>query len=130
MQQKKRRGSGFDRRSRARTTRVPLASSARRSASSTRSSKQYQDVDLGNKADLTNQFLLLGFGSSGKDLSAAYTIQSEGEETVGGKTTTKLQLIPKDAKVKEKLSKVESGFQGMQRTRCNSNSGKRQRKLA
>jgi outer membrane lipoprotein-sorting protein len=68
---------------------------------------EYQDVDLGNKADLTNQLLLLGFGSSGKDLSAAYTIQSEGDETVGGQTTTKLLLLPKDAQVKEKLAKVE-----------------------
>lgn len=68
---------------------------------------EYQDIDLGNKAELTNQLLLLGFGSSGKDLSNSYEISTGGVATVAGKTATKLTLIPKDPQVKEKLSKVD-----------------------
>ncbi|MBV9083231.1 MAG: outer membrane lipoprotein carrier protein LolA [Acidobacteriaceae bacterium] len=68
---------------------------------------QYQEYDLGDKSQMINQFLLLGFGSSGKDLAGAYEISSEGNENVGDQPATKLQLVPKDAKVKEQLQRVE-----------------------
>jgi outer membrane lipoprotein-sorting protein len=67
---------------------------------------QYQDIDLGKK-DVLNQFLLLGFGSSGKELSANYNISLLGPETIGNTNTSKLQLIPKDPKVLERLKQVE-----------------------
>lgn len=66
----------------------------------------YQDYQVG-KSDLLNQYLLLGFGSSGKDLSQGYSITAEGTEIIGGKTTTKLVLIPKDKAELEHLTKVE-----------------------
>lgn len=66
----------------------------------------YQDYQVG-KSDLLNQYLLLGFGSSGKDLSRGYAITSEGTENINGKTTTKLLLIPKDKAELEHLTKVE-----------------------
>ncbi len=69
--------------------------------------KYYQDYDFGKNGDLINQFLLLGFGASGDELSKSYTISAEGTEKITGLTATKLLLIPKDAKVKEKLSRVE-----------------------
>jgi len=69
--------------------------------------KCYQDYDLGKNGDLVNQFLLLGFGASGDELSKSYTISSEGVEKISGLTATKMLLIPKDAKVKEKLARVE-----------------------
>lgn len=69
--------------------------------------KDYQDFEVGKNGALVNQFLLLGFGSSGDELSASYTISSEGTEKVAGLNTTKLLLIPKDPKVKERLAKVE-----------------------
>jgi len=69
--------------------------------------KCFQDYDLGKNGDLINQFLLLGFGASGDELSKSYTISSEGTEKIADLTATKLLLIPKDAKVKEKLAKVE-----------------------
>ncbi len=52
---------------------------------------------MGKNGNVLNQFLLLGFGSSGKELSANYTITSEGTEKVGSADTTKLLLDPKDA---------------------------------
>jgi len=69
--------------------------------------KLYQDYDVGKNSDVLNQFLLLGFGSSGKELMESYEISSGGTEKIAGQETTKLILTPKTAKVKEKLSKVE-----------------------
>ena len=66
----------------------------------------YQDYDMGKKGDLLNQYLLLGFGSSGKELSASYKISLEGTEPVEGKPASKLQLIPRDNHVLEHLNKV------------------------
>jgi outer membrane lipoprotein-sorting protein len=67
----------------------------------------YQDYDLGKNSDVLNQFLLLGFGTSGDELAKSYTITLEGTEKVAGVNTSKLLLIPIDPKVKEHLSKVE-----------------------
>jgi outer membrane lipoprotein-sorting protein len=69
--------------------------------------KTYQDYEVGKNTQVLNQYLLLGFGSSGKDLASNYDITAEGSEDVGGQTTTKLLLVPKGAKVKERLTKVE-----------------------
>ena len=69
--------------------------------------KEYQDYDMGKISDVLNQFLLLGFGSSGKELERSYSISLSGSEKVGGVETTKLLLVPKDAKVLERLSKIE-----------------------
>jgi outer membrane lipoprotein-sorting protein len=70
----------------------------------------YQDYDVGKNSDVLNQFLLLGFGSSGKELSQNYEISSEGTENIAGQNTTKLLLLPKSIKVKERLSKIEMWF--------------------
>lgn len=67
----------------------------------------YQDYDFGKDTNLVNQFLLLGFGSSGQELASSYTISPEGTEKVSGITATKLLLIPKDPKVKDHLTKIE-----------------------
>jgi outer membrane lipoprotein-sorting protein len=67
----------------------------------------YQDIDVGKNSDVLNQFLLLGFGSSGKDLAANYKITAEGQEKLGGRETTKLLLAPNNPEVEKKLSKIE-----------------------
>jgi outer membrane lipoprotein-sorting protein len=68
---------------------------------------QYQDYEVGKNSDVLNQFLLLGFGSSGKELSQGYEITAEGPEKVAGQDTTKLLLVPKDPKMQERLNKIE-----------------------
>jgi hypothetical protein len=68
--------------------------------------KQYKDYDVGKTVNV-NQFLLLGFGSSGKELSASYEIKSEGSEKIAGKATTRLLLTPKDKKTQERLKTAE-----------------------
>jgi len=69
--------------------------------------KLYQDIDVGKSSDVLNQFLLLGFGSSGKELMNNYQITSAGSENIAGRATTKLSLEPKSANAKETLIKVD-----------------------
>jgi outer membrane lipoprotein-sorting protein len=69
--------------------------------------KTYQDYDVGKNTDVLNQFLLLGFGSSGKELAQSYDITPEGSEKIAGRDTTKLLLVPRDQKIKDHLSKIE-----------------------
>jgi outer membrane lipoprotein-sorting protein len=69
--------------------------------------KLYQDIDVGKSSDVLNQFLLLGFGSSGKELMESYEITSAGTETISGQEATKLMLEPKSPHAKETLIKVE-----------------------
>jgi outer membrane lipoprotein-sorting protein len=66
-----------------------------------------QEFDLGKQKGLVDQFLLLGFGSSGKDLAKNYTVKAIGEESVDGQMATKLELVPKSAKSLEYINKVE-----------------------
>ena len=68
--------------------------------------KQYQDYDVGRTVNV-NQFLLLGFGSSGKELIANYDIKGAGTEKIEGVETTKLLLTPKDKKAQEHLKTAE-----------------------
>ncbi len=63
--------------------------------------------DLGKNKSLVDQFLLLGFGSSGKDLARNYSIKAAGEEVVAGRKTTRLVLVPKSDKVKEQFEKID-----------------------
>jgi outer membrane lipoprotein-sorting protein len=63
--------------------------------------------ELGKSRSLVDQLLLLGFGSSGKELAKNYTIAAAGEETVGGRSATRIELTPKSAKLKEQFEKVE-----------------------
>jgi outer membrane lipoprotein-sorting protein len=67
----------------------------------------YQDYEVGKNTDVLNQFLLLGFGSSGRQLAQSYQITMEGSEKLAGADATKLLLVPKDAKVKQHLAKIE-----------------------
>jgi outer membrane lipoprotein-sorting protein len=66
----------------------------------------YTDYDAGKNTDVVNQFLLLGFGASGKELAQSYDISLEGTEKVAGQDASKLVLIPKDQKVKERLTRI------------------------
>ncbi|MBL8234565.1 MAG: hypothetical protein JNL98_39065 [Bryobacterales bacterium] len=69
-----------------------------------------QEYDLGKHGRLLDQFLLLGFGSTSKDLEKSYTLKLAGEEALAGKKTSKLELIPKSNEARQHLSKVEIWF--------------------
>jgi outer membrane lipoprotein-sorting protein len=53
-----------------------------------------------------DSFLTLGFGGSGKDLQRTWNITDQGPETVDGIKTEKLDLISKDASVKNTFTHV------------------------
>lgn len=69
--------------------------------------KTVHEYDLGKHKALVESFLLLGFGSSGKDLAKDYEIRLAGEEEVEGTPAWKLELTPKSKKAREKIVKVE-----------------------
>lgn len=69
--------------------------------------KLVQIYDLGKKVKLLDQYLLFGFGVSGKDLAANYDISLAGTEAINGQPSSKLQLIPKSKEVLQNLTKVE-----------------------
>jgi len=54
-----------------------------------------------------DQFLLIGFGTSGKELAAAYNMSVLESETVDGQKTMRLELVPKSPDVLKHLKKLE-----------------------
>ena len=66
-----------------------------------------QEFDVGKSRELLDQFFLLGFGTSRADLLNAYDIRLVGPETVDGKKTDRLELIPKSKEVRQHLNKLE-----------------------
>lgn len=70
--------------------------------------KTIQEYKLDGKyRSLFEQFYLLAFGGSGKELAASYEITYAGSEAIGGVKTSHLQLVPKAEDVKKKITKVE-----------------------
>ena len=69
--------------------------------------KTVQIWELDKYRALTDQLLLLGFGSSGKEIQRNYMVQAAGEENVGAVKTTRLELVPKSAKVLEQIKRVD-----------------------
>ncbi len=69
--------------------------------------KTVHEYDLGKHKALVEAFLLLGFGSSGKELAKDYQIRLEGEEAIEGVPAWKLELVPKSRKAREKIVRVE-----------------------
>lgn len=66
-----------------------------------------QEYDLGKQRQLVDQFLLLGFGTSGKELTSSYDVKFLGGEQANGQAAWHLELIPKSPQAREHLKKVE-----------------------
>lgn len=66
-----------------------------------------QEYDLGKQAALVDQFLLLGFGTSGSDLKQSYSIVYVGEESLGGQKTAHLELTPTAAETQKHVRRIE-----------------------
>jgi len=58
------------------------------------------------KANKFESYLMLGFGASGTELADKWNITYDGDETVDGVKTAKLELIAKDPGVRKNLPKV------------------------
>lgn len=69
--------------------------------------KQVQEFNLGKNRDLADEFLLLGFGTTGTDLEKGFGIKLVGEDTLDGKKDVELELTPKSAAVLKQFSKIQ-----------------------
>jgi outer membrane lipoprotein-sorting protein len=63
--------------------------------------------DVGKYGDQLDQFLLLGFSTSGKELRRNYNLRLVGTEKVGGKVTTHIELTPKSKEAQEIFKKAD-----------------------
>ena len=68
---------------------------------------EVEEYSLKANRGLMEQFLLLGFGSSGAELQKAYQVSHEGEETLDGERAVKLALTPKNPQVASRLQRIE-----------------------
>ena len=69
--------------------------------------KTVQEYNLAQHSDIVDQFMLVGFGTSGRELAANYDIKVAGEESVAGRPAVKLELTPKSAARREKLRQLD-----------------------
>ena len=63
--------------------------------------------DVGKYGGSMDQLLLLGFGTSGTELTKEYTIKVLGSEMLGGMPTTRIELTPKSQELQKYVSKFE-----------------------
>ena len=65
------------------------------------------EYDLGKNRDLVEKFMLLGFGTTSKDLQSEYDIRLVGAEMVSGQKASELELIPKSKDVMQQIKRFE-----------------------
>jgi len=63
--------------------------------------------DFGKQAEQVEQFVMIGFGTSGTELAQSYDMAILGPDTVNGQKTTKIELVPRSADVKKYVTKIE-----------------------
>jgi outer membrane lipoprotein-sorting protein len=68
--------------------------------------KRVEEYDLGKHLDLVDQFVLLGFGTSGTELGRGYLVVLLGEETLDNRPVVKLELTPRSPEVRNQINKV------------------------
>jgi outer membrane lipoprotein-sorting protein len=70
-------------------------------------SNNVEFYDVGKFGDQLDQFLLLGFSTSGKEIQRNYNVRLIGTETIGGKVTSHLELTPKSKQAQEIFKKAD-----------------------
>src|SRR5579872_3866601 len=66
-----------------------------------------EEYDIARYRAAFDQFMLVGFGTSGKELAQAYDVKLVGAETVAGVEACHLELVPKSAEALKNLKKLE-----------------------
>jgi outer membrane lipoprotein-sorting protein len=61
----------------------------------------------GKYKSLIDQFLLLGFGTTSKDLQSNYTVALGGPDNIGQEQTTRLQLTPKSQEMLKYFRRID-----------------------
>jgi len=67
----------------------------------------YDAGKFGKMGKQVDQLLLLGIGVSSADMRRDLDITAGGTDTIDGKSTTRLELIPKDKDLKKQADKIE-----------------------
>ena len=68
---------------------------------------QVEEYNLGKNRDLADEFLLLGFGTSGNQMEKGFQVKFTGEDTIEGKKDALLDLTPRSAAVLKQFSKIQ-----------------------
>ncbi len=71
---------------------------------------QIQEFDLAKHRSMVEQFLLLGFGTSGDKLRDAYLITVLGETKLDTRAVLQLELTPKDERIRQQIHKIHLWF--------------------
>ena len=69
-----------------------------------------EEYSLGKHRELVDQFLLLGFGTSGHDLQKGFLVTFLGERTLDHQKVLLLELTPKSKEVRNQISKIHLWF--------------------
>jgi outer membrane lipoprotein-sorting protein len=72
--------------------------------------KRVEEFNIGKNRGLVDQFLLLGFGTGGKELRRGYGITLVGETPIDDRKTVELELAPKSEDVLKQFSKIQIWF--------------------
>ncbi len=68
--------------------------------------EQVMEYSAGANQQELESLMVLGFGGSGQDLKKSYDVTYQGEESIAGTQTAKLQLIPKSDKLRSNLPQI------------------------
>ena len=68
---------------------------------------EIEEYSLAKNQGLLEQFLLLGFGTSGSELQKTYQLSLKGEEMLDGESAIHLELTPKNTQVAAQLDRIE-----------------------
>ncbi len=68
--------------------------------------KRVEQYDLSKHRELVDQFLLLGFGTSGADLKKSYLVTVLGEDMLDKQKVILLELTPKSDEVRNQVTKI------------------------
>lgn len=63
--------------------------------------------NLGRYREVAEQFVTIGFGTSGRELADGYSVSVLGEETLSGRPVVRLQLTPKAEEVRKFVTRLE-----------------------
>jgi outer membrane lipoprotein-sorting protein len=69
--------------------------------------KRVEEYDIAKNRELVDQLLLLGFGTSGRELQIAYSIVVGAATNIDGVNTIELDLAPKTDAVRKQISKIQ-----------------------
>jgi outer membrane lipoprotein-sorting protein len=72
--------------------------------------KRVEEYNLGKNRSMVDEFLLLGFGTSGRQLKSGYQVSLVGEPALDDKRTVELELVPKSQAARDQFSKIEIWF--------------------